>query len=249
MTDVSRGESILTIYVCDDIEEHGKQLSDVLLGLSKEFPLEVKLFSAADKMMQELRSLQEQQAPSPDLILLDIRLSQVDGVTLGKKIKQMHSETFLVFVTAYAEYAVKGYEANAFRYLLKPITEEVVRNLLVDMKVESSKQKKMSVKTKNGEIMISLRDLIYISAEDKYTVLYTKTSHYISDLSLTRYEEQLTGYGFFRIHRKYLVNMYHHRGIQAGKVLLHNDCGLPISKKRLADYQSELFRYFGEDLI
>ena len=249
MTGVNKGEQILTIYVCDDIEEHGKQLSDLLLGFSEEFPLKVQLFSSADKMMQELCMLQEQQAPSPDLIFLDIRLPQTDGVTLGKKIKQMYSESFLVFVTAYAEYTVKGYEANAFRYLLKPITEDMVRNLLMDMKVESSKQKKLSVKTKNGEIMISLRDLIYISAEDKYTVLYTKANHYISDLSLTRYEEQLTGYGFFRIHRKYLVNMYHHKGIQAGKVLLYNDCELPISKKRLADYQSGLFRYFGEDLI
>lgn len=245
----TEGQQHLTIYVCEDIEEHSANLAGICNTLSKDYSLSVEIFSSAESLMNCLERLQAKNEQFPNLILMDIELPEVDGITLGKQIKQMNPEVFLVFVTAYIEYAVKGYEANAFRYLLKPLSLDVMRTLITDVQAEYQKKKKLIVKTKNGEMMVSLQDLLYISAEDKYTVLYTKTQHFISDYSLKRYEEQLQGMGFFRIHRKYLVNMYHHKGIQAGKVVLSQDCKLPISKKRMAEYQKQLFYYLGEDII
>lgn len=239
----------LTIYICEDIKEHSVQLSEICDTLSEDYPLSVESFSSAESLIKSLERLQDMDEQFPDLILMDIELPEMDGITLGKQIKQMNPEVFLVFVTAFIEYAVKGYEANAFRYLLKPLSVDVMRTLIADVQAEYQKKKRIIVKTKNGEMMVSLQDLLYISAEDKYTVLYTKTQHFISDYSLKHYEEQLQGMGFFRIHRKYLVNMYHHKGVQMGKVVLSQDCKLPISKKRMAEYQKQLFYYLGEDII
>lgn len=239
----------LTIFICEDIEEHSARLSEICNVLSKDYPLSVEIFASAESLMKCLERLQEKKEQFPNLILMDIELPEMDGITLGKQIKQMSPEVFLVFVTAYIEYAVKGYEANAFRYLLKPLSLDVMRTLIADVQAEYQKKKRLIVKTKNGEMMVSLQDLLYISAEDKYTVLYTKTQHFISDYSLKHYEKQLQGMGFFRIHRKYLVNMYHHKGIQTGKVVLTQNCELPISKKRMAEYQKQLFYYLGEDII
>lgn len=61
---------------------------------------------------------------------MDIRLPESDGITLGKKIKELCPDTYLVLVTAYAEYAIKGYEAATFRYLLKPVRTNELRKLL-----------------------------------------------------------------------------------------------------------------------
>lgn len=238
-----------TIYICEDRKEHCSQLSEVCAGLSGDYPHTLKVFSTAESLLEKMKQLQKDSEKAPDLILLDIELPQMDGITLGKKIKQMYPEVFLVFATAYIEYAVKGYEANAFRYLLKPLSEEVMRNLFQDIHAEYKKKKKLTVKTTEGEMVVNLQDLLYISAEDKYTILYTKTQHFVSDCSLKHYEEQLVGQGFYRIHRKYLVNMYHHKGIAAGKVVLSQDCKLPISRKRMAEYQKQLFLYLGEDIV
>ncbi len=238
-----------TIYICEDRKEHTSQLSEVCALLSADYPHTLEIFSSAEGMLEKLEQLQEKQDKVPDLVLLDIELPQMDGITLGKKIKQMYPEVFLVFATAYVEYAVKGYEANAFRYLIKPLTEKVMRNLFQDILAENKKKKKLTVKTTEGEMVVNLRDLLYISAEDKYTILYTKSHHFVSDYSLKHYEEQLLGQGFYRIHRKYLVNMYHHKGISAGKVVLTQDCKLPISRKRMAEYQKQLFLYLGEDIV
>lgn len=237
------------IYVCEDQIEHSNQLSEVCAKISKDYPHTLVLFSSAEDMLKSMEQMQEKDGKTPDLVLLDIELGKMDGITLGKKIKQMYPEVFLVFVTAYVEYAVKGYEANAFRYLLKPLDEETMRALFQDIHAENKKKKKIKLKTAEGEMVVNLQDLLYISAEDKYTILYTKSQHYVSDHSLKHYEQQLEGQGFYRIHRKYLVNMYHHRGIIAGKVVLSQDCKLPVSRKRMADYQKQLFLYLGEDIV
>lgn len=239
----------LTIYICEDTEEHSARICDICDILAQDYSLSLEIFENAETLLKRLYELEENKITFPNLILMDIELPKMDGITLGKQIKQMNSEVFLVFVTAYVEYAMKGYEANAFRYLLKPLSIDVMRTLITDIQAEYQKKKQLVVKTKNGEMMVSLKDLLYISAEDKYTVLYTKTQHFISDYSLKKYEEQLNGKGFFRIHRKYLVNMYHHKGIQTRKVVLSQDFKLPISKKRMAEYQKQLFYYLGEDII
>ena len=238
-----------TIYVCEDMKEHSEKMLEICSLLAKEYPLSVTVFQSARELLQCLNKLQLENKAFPNLILLDIELPGMDGITLGKQIRKMNTDVFLVFITSYIEYAVKGYEANAYRYLLKPLSQEVMRNLLIDIKKECSKKKKITVKTRDGEIILPLKELVYISAEDKYTVLYTKSRHYISDYSLKKYEEQLREYGFFRIYRKYLVNLYHHKGTQNGKVILSEGIILPISKKRMSEYRRQLFRFLVEDLI
>lgn len=237
------------IYICEDIKEHSEKILETCSLLEKECSLNVTVFQSAKELLESLKHLQQENASFPHLILLDIELPEMDGITLGKQIREMNTDVFLVFVTSYIEYAVKGYEANAFRYLLKPLSYDAMRNLLVDIQREYSKKKKIIVKTRGGELMLPLQEVVYISAEDKYTVLHTKTQHYISDCSLKKHEEQLKEYGFFRIHRKYLINLYHHKKTQDGKIILSQGGSLPISKERMPEYRQKLFHFLREDLI
>lgn len=237
------------IYICEDIEEHSEKILEMCSLLAKEYPLKVTAFQSAKELLESLEQLQQENMSFPHLVLLDIELPCMDGITLGKQIRKMNEDVFLVFVTSYIEYAVKGYEANAFRYLLKPLSYDVMRNLLLDIQREHSKKKKIIVKTRDGEMVLPLQELIYISAEDKYTVLHTKSQHYISDHSLKKHEEQLKEYGFFRIHRKYLINLYHHKETLNGKIVLSQGGILPISKKRMSEYRQQLFHFLSGDLI
>lgn len=238
-----------TIYICEDIKGHAEKILEICSQLENEYSFTVTVFQSASKLLECLHKLREEQAVFPDLILLDIELPGMDGITLGKEIRQMDKDVYLVFLTAYAEYAVRGYTVNAFRYLLKPLSQEEMRNLLIDIYKERAMQKNILLKTIDGEIMLPLQEIIYISAEDKCTILYTRSRHYVSDKSLKNFEEQLKVSGFFRIHRKYLVNLYHHKGIQMGSVLLSSGYSLPIAKKRMTQYRQKLFHFWGENLI
>lgn len=238
-----------TIYMCEDIREHAKSMLAICSQLENEYCLDVTVFQSAGELLKCLNGLQKEQEAFPDLVLLDIELPGMDGITLGKEVRKMAPDVCLVFLTSYAEYAIRGYTVNAFRYLLKPLSQEAMRNLLVDIQKEYAKKKMIMVKTMDGEILLPLQEIIYISAEDKCTVLYTKDRHYISDYSLKKYEEQLEIFGFFRIHRKYLVNLYHHKGTQTGRIILSSGSSLPITKKRMPQYRQQLFHFLGENLI
>ncbi len=145
-----------TIYICEDIKEHSEKMLEICSILEKEYSLNVTVFYSAKELLQCLDHLQQENAVFPNLILLDIELPGMDGITLGKQIREMDKDVFLVFVTSYIEYAVMGYEANAFRYLLKPLSEEVMRNLLIDIQKEYSKKKWITVKTRDGEMIATV---------------------------------------------------------------------------------------------
>ena len=181
MTNTAEKPSI-KIYLCDDQKEHIKQIADVFFRISEKYPAQIQEFLSAEKLLKQLKE-DEKECELPDLILLDIEMPKEDGISIGMKIKQQYPDIYLVFVTAYAEYAIKGYEADAFRYLLKPITKTNLTKLLIDFETEENKKKKIIIKTQNVERFLPIQDIVYISAEDKYTIIYAKNRHYISDAS------------------------------------------------------------------
>lgn len=237
----------MTVYICDDNQEHMNTLHQKLERISRRIAIEE--FISSSDLLIHLEELQNQGKDMPGLILLDIKMPEENGIQIGKKIRELAPELCLVFVTAYAEYAVQGYEARAFRYLLKPVTKTDLQKLFDEMKAEAKKMKKILLRTRQGERQLLLREIMYISAEDKYSVVYTKDEHYISDTSLTDYELRLAEWGFFRIHRKYLLNLHFQKGMERGKVLLANGQQLPVSKQRLKAYQDHLFRCMKENLL
>lgn len=236
----------MKIFLCDDQKEHIGQIVDMFSTISGEYPVRIESFTSAEKLLEQL---EKESVSLPDMVFLDIEMPEIDGIFLGKKIKKQYPGIYLVFVTAFAEYAISGYEADAFRYLLKPITKNKLKKVLSEFETEENKKKKIVVKTRKGECFLPIQDILYISAEDKYTVIYGKNNRYISDVPLKTYEEKLEDFGFFRIHRKYLVNMYHHKAMEGNRIILSQENSLPVSVRKVEAYRSKLFFCMKENLL
>lgn len=245
----SASNEVINIYLCDDNEAHLRTLSKTVCTLANEYQIQIRQFISPAKLLECLENTTAKKASLPDLILIDIEMPEMDGITLGKKLKHIAPDVRLVFVTAYAEYAMKGYEANAFRYLLKPVSTEDIRKLFSDILAENALRKKIMIKSGEGEILLYIRDIIYISAEDKYTIVYTQNNYYITDESLKYYESKLVPFGFFRIHRKYLINMYYHQSVSGNKLLLCHGIELPLSRRKNEAYKKKLFYFMKDDLV
>ena len=132
---------------------------------------------------------------------------------------------------------------------LKPIKTEDLQVLMTDIRAELDKKKKILIKSKKNNAYVSLKEILYISAEDKYAIVYTSNGHFISDMSLNNYEEQLNAYGFYRIHRKYLVNVYHHHSLNDNKAHLSDGTVLAVSKSKTGAYRDFIFAYMREELV
>lgn len=237
------------VHICDDIKEHALELQSLLQSPDGTHTFTITVSFSAKEFLTLLDSVEQGEQAPWDILFMDIRLPESDGITLGKKIRGICPDTYLVFTTAYAEYAIKGYEAAAYRYLLKPIKQEDLIALMADIQSDSLKKKKILIKGKKNSTYVVLSDIFYISAEDKYAIVYSKNGHFISDMSLNKYEEQLNPHGFYRIHRKYLVNVYHHRELSNYRIELSDGTILPVSKTKVKSYQNYVFTYMRKDLI
>lgn len=238
----------LHIVICDDETDQIENMVEVLQQAGWNVAFSMEKFSSSKELLEILLERAQKGEAMPDIVFSDIKMPEVDGISFGKRLHQIAPECFLVFTTAYAEYAIEGYEAQAFRYLLKPISVDEVRGIIHKILLEMGERYKLFVKAKE-EYLLSLRDVLYLGAEDKYTVIYTNRGYHVTRISLAEYEKKLEDYGFCRIHRKYMVNTFHHYAMGNGKIELSNGQQLPISRRRKDAYYQKIMKQLEKDLL
>lgn len=193
-----------------------------------------------------------------NVVFLDIHLKDRSGFDL---LKQLATQYFsLVFVTAYDQYAVRAFRANAIDYLLKPIDEEELRAVIGKIKkylalntFEGPKNLKdnhnyINIRDQGFLDRVSTQNILYIEASGSYSKLFYIVENKVSSVILSKsiaQIEAIVGAGtFFRIHKSYLVNIKYFKAIErstlSGTMLLEYGCSVKISRRRLKEIKSIL---------
>ena len=123
-----------------------------------------------------------------DLIFLDIDLGGMDGMALARKIRETDSEVPILFLTNHREYVFEGYEVQAFRYLLKPVTEDTLFPLLDELQTMRGQEKPHLLLSLGGETQkLFLSDLLFVESDNHYLTLHTAagTETFKKNLSVT----------------------------------------------------------------
>ncbi|MFZ6801271.1 LytR/AlgR family response regulator transcription factor [Undibacterium sp. Di24W] len=171
---------------------------------------------------------------NPDIVLLDVQMPGMTGIELAQHIihAKLEKSPAIIFVTAYDDYALKAFEVHAMDYLLKPVratrlseallrvamlrmqtqlrltqdqTQSHSQNLLLDaLKPITKTRQNFSVLEKNRVLLIPVRDVLFLKAEQKYVTIQTRTRAYLTEESLVSIEAEL-GEVFVRAHRNALV--------------------------------------------
>lgn len=148
-----------------------------------------------------------------DVVLLDIRMPGVDGITLAQTIAQMPKPPAVVFVTAHSEHAVQAFELEAVDYLTKPVRLERLQQALqkVERFLNAAKSQQpeldgesLIIQDRGRTERVPLAEVLYLKAELKYITVRTADKSYILDGSLNELEEKYPQQ-FMRIHRNALV--------------------------------------------
>ena len=172
-------------------------------------PSAVVAAEAADSV-QAMRALK---LGTFDVVLLDIRMPGMDGVTLAKTIAALPQPPAVVFVTAHAEHAVQAFELEAIDYLTKPVRLERLQQALqkVERLAQASKglyadtaEETLIIQDRGRTERVPLSEVLYLKAELKYVTVRTAVRSYILDSSLSELEERHAAY-FMRIHRNALI--------------------------------------------
>ncbi len=203
----------------------------------------------------------------PDILFLDIQMPLMDGFHLLKR-SGLERPYAVIFVTAYDEYAVKAFEANAADYLLKPFTrkrfEEALRKvkqqiqlkrnsepaeqaiaILQTLQKETGYLQRLAVKSSRGIIFVPCGQIDWIESEDNYVLVHTgKETHVIRE-SMQAMEQALDPSHFLRIHRRILVNTDRIREMHPQRhthLVLQDGSMLPVSRRLKEKVKRFLFK-------
>jgi two-component system response regulator LytT len=179
-----------------------------------------------------------------DIIFLDIQMPGLTGVQLAEVLAGLSSPPSIIFVTAHSEHAVKAFEVQAADYLVKPVEIDRLRQAIGRLEPAAeqapAKVERIPVEKAGKKLLISVADILYVMAKDDYSYLYTSADRYLSTISLAQLEVKLEPVGFFRIHRRYLVNLARVKEVvpmYGGTLLLTlaDDAAtqIPVSRRRV----------------
>ena len=175
-----------------------------------------------------------------DIIFCDVIMEPFNGIEVGKKIRTYDSTCFIIYLTSDLSSAPKGYEVNAFRYLIKPIDKKSLSDTLESIRKEihSKKKRLLRIDASFGSMILNTADILYIEANNKDTAVYTDDDSITVRKNLTDFEEELSGQHFCRIHRSILVNLERISQYDSSHITLDNGNTLSLSRRRYKDFES-----------
>jgi two-component system response regulator AlgR len=214
---MSQDAKRLRLVIVDDEAPARSRMRDLLADCAAELPLTVVGEAASGPAALELLSRE-----AADVVLLDIRMPEMDGIEVAQHLQQLERPPAVVFATAYDAYAIRAFEVHAVDYLLKPIRLARLKEALVRAtrpRPESLREIARAPRThlsaqERGRIhLIPVADVIYLKAELKYVSVRTAAREHLIEESLTRLEQEFAD-RFVRVHRNCLVARAAVRGFE-----------------------------------
>lgn len=147
-----------------------------------------------------------------DIIFLDIQMPNMTGLELANKILELEPKTFIIFQTAYDQYAIEAFQSGGIDYILKPTTNENINNALQKVKkflqtTSNEVSKKIMGKRGNKIYLIELDDIFYIKADLDEVIVKVKEADVYVKKKIGQMVELLSNKNFYRIHRSIIVNV------------------------------------------
>ena len=222
---------------------------DALIALL-EADADVASIDEAADVEEALRKVRQTE---PQLIFLDVRMPGGDGLSLLQHLEPERAPA-VIFVTAFADYAVPAFDGNAVDYLLKPVTSERFHKALARAKsrieatlaarasdptvTRSSRPRylqRIAVRAGDGIRLIRTQDVEWFEAQENYIRVHAERKEYLLHATLSRFLESLDPESFLRVHRSAAVKIDSVRevhGLSAGEYVLTLASGAQVRTGR-----------------
>jgi len=181
---------------------------------------------------------------APDVLFLDVQMPELGGFDVIRR-RTPERMPVVVFLTAYDQYAIRAFDAEALDYLVKPVTEErfaaTMRRVSKRLRTGASTtpEPTIVVPTARGALVLELREIDWVEAADYYARLWVGARSYLVRESLDQLERRIGAHGFVRTHRGALVRLAAVRALQSAEsgevvALLTSGVRVPVSRRRRA---------------
>ncbi len=229
---------MINICIVEDELDQAKLLQNYIRRFGLENKTEVETFHLTDGI-----DLVDDYQSQYDIILLDIQMKHLDGMTAAEKIRAIDPNVIIIFITSTVKYAVQGYAVDALGYVLKPVTYPAFAQLISKaiVKVQSMKsQVFLMVTVDDRQLRLDCSSIYYLESSRNNVVLHCSDNDFKTAGPLKKYEEKLIMHGFSKCHNAYIVNLSYVQAVQKEEVILTTGVILPISRARKKEFMAAL---------
>lgn len=216
------------------------------IAITDDNPVDIKYISSIVQQWASARGLfvqidsypsaeaflfQYEEAPVCDIILLDIEMSGMDGVTMAKRLREKNSTAVIVFITGYSDYIAEGYDVSALHYLMKPVDPDRLMQVM-DRAVERlcREERLLTVKVANEIVRLPVGSVLFLEAARNYVTIHAEgRGDVVVRHKLGNFENELDQ-RFLRVGRSYIVNLTKLYRITRKEVLFPDGTVLPLPR-------------------
>ena len=234
---------MIRIALVEDEQDYINQFTEYLQNYQETAneEIDVTVYRDGDEITSRYKS-------QYDIILMDIQMKFVDGLSAAEEIRRVDSKVIIIFITNMAQYAIQGYKVGALDYILKPVSYfafcKHVGDAIARIKRRTSNY--VVIPVKGGLLRLDTSDIYYIESQGHNLLWHTRNGTHVSSGTLNAAEKQLSDYGFSRGNKSYLINLAHVDGIQDKCAQVKGEL-LQISRPRHNAFLQDLTTYWGEN--
>ncbi len=227
---------MLRIAICDDVVEQTFLLQQYIREYCEENSVEYKLYvyTTGVQLLSKAERL--------DIIFLDIEMPNLDGIETGREIRAKNNSCRIIMATVMIERMKEAFFIEAFRFIVKPFEKPEVYEAMDACMKKVLGSGSISLYYNRNEYEVHQSEIQYVVTYDSYCEYKVKDKMLRSEASLRELEYQLDQRLFYRVHRKYIVNMAQVQSYKDG-VIHMRDVELPVSRRRKKDFEQAFMEF------
>ena len=214
------------IAICDDFEQDAKYIASAVNKWAEKerILLDVEVFPSADSLLFHYADHKDF-----DIMLLDIEMPSMSGIELAKKIRLENDAVQIIFITGFIDYIAEGYDVAALHYLMKPLSEDKLSEVLNRAVLKIRKNEKSLFLSISGEMVrILIYQIKYLEVQQNYVTVHAKKDYTVKK-TLGEFESELDE-RFYRIGRSFIVNLSCIDKITKNSVHLSDGSVIPLPR-------------------
>ena len=184
-----------------------------------------------------------------DVVFCDIEMDEMDGIELGRRLKQKWPTLYLVYLTSYSEYAAESYMVAAFQYILKQDMASRLPSVLEELfaRIEQEHRKYRIIGNAEEKKKVMYTDMIFLTKEkgSKYVEFITTEGIVRERNTLENVLQEIHSQEFISVERSLVVNMKHIMKIKGDMLILSNQKQIQVSRRRLKEVKDAISEYWG----
>ena len=221
----------MKIAICDNEPSTLDFVSSVIedIAFAQSMDIKYEAFLSYESLMRQIGEF--------DLFIIDYKMPGINGMEFAKKVySEFGTVKGLIFITAYPEIVYEAFEVRAYRFLVKPLSKEKIIEAVNEYIKDLASSRKLTIRIDDEFNILNTEDIYYMEAARKYTYIYLKDDCIKCRRTITSFENELSDYGFFRIHRSYLVNINKVKKFDSRICILENGEKIFISQKKYDEF-------------